>query len=68
MMTVIPPDLNWVFTAQDLLNNALALYTSVAGFVMLSLAVAFAPRLVAFIRDIVTDVRTVDDEDEDRDE
>jgi hypothetical protein len=67
-MTVIQSGISWGFTAQDLLDNALSLYTSVAGFVMLSLALAFAPRLVAFIRDIVTDVRTVDDEDEDRDE
>lgn len=54
-MTVIPASgIDWGFTATDLLNNAVALYSSVGGFILLILAVAFAPRLVAFIKSIVS--------------
>jgi hypothetical protein len=51
---VIPASgLNWGFTASDLLNNAVSLYSSVAGFIILILAVMFAPRLVRFIKGVV---------------
>ncbi|MCL6593426.1 MAG: hypothetical protein K6T31_05575 [Alicyclobacillus sp.] len=53
-MSIIPASgINWGFTATDLLNNSVSLYSSVGGFVLLILAVAFAPRLVSFIKGIV---------------
>jgi hypothetical protein len=51
---VIPASgLNWGFTATDLLNNSVSLYSSVAGFIILILAVMFAPKLVRFIKSVV---------------
>lgn len=53
-MSIIPGSgLNWGFSAQDLLNNGVAMYASVAGIVLLVLALAFAPMLVDFIKGII---------------
>lgn len=53
-MSVIPASgLNWGFQASDLLSNGVQIYASVAGFVLLILAIRFAPQLVSFIKGIV---------------
>ncbi len=52
-MTVIPASgINFGFQASDILSNSGALVSSVAGFVLLGLAIAFAPRLIAFIKGV----------------
>lgn len=53
-MTVIPASgLNWGFTAGDLLSNGVALYSSVATFILLAMAIPLASRLVRFIKGIL---------------
>lgn len=50
-MTVIGSTaLNWGFTAQDVLSNSVTLFGTLAAFVLLGLAIAFAPRLISLVR------------------
>jgi hypothetical protein len=47
---VIPTSISWGFTPADIWSNTAALVSSVSGFILLALAVAFAPRIVSFLK------------------
>jgi len=52
-MNVIPTSgVTWGFQASDIFSNAQYLVTGVAGFVVLLIALMFAPKLVSFIKGI----------------
>lgn len=52
-MSVIPASgVSWGFTASDIFSNSQALFSSVAGFIVLMLALVFGKRLVGFIRGV----------------
>lgn len=52
-MTVIPATgINFGFTGSDVLNNSASLVEGLATFVILGLAVAFAPKLIGIIKGI----------------
>ncbi len=66
-MTVIPVSgVNWGFQAADVLSNSAALVSALGGFVLLSLAVGFAPDLIRLIKGVfVNDSEEWDGEEED---
>ena len=52
-MTVIPSTgINFGFTGSDILTNSTALVGGLATFVILGLAVAFAPKLISVIKGV----------------
>ncbi len=52
-MNVIPSTgISFGFTANDIVTNAGALVGSVAGFILLAMALMFAPKLVGFIKGV----------------
>ncbi len=55
-MNVIPQSgVTFGFSAGDIVSNAGALVTSVAGFILLAMAMMFAPMLVRFIKGVFSD-------------
>ena len=49
-MTVIPSTgINFGFTANDLLSNSQGIVAGLAGFILLAVGVAFAPRLFSLV-------------------
>lgn len=45
--------INWGFTAGDIFSNGMALVVSLAAFVLMGLAIAYAPQLIKLIKDAV---------------
>lgn len=50
MSVISSSAVNWGFTANDVLSNSMALFGTLAGFVILGVAIAFTPRLISLIR------------------
>jgi hypothetical protein len=51
--TVIPSSgVSWGFSASDIFSNSTSMVSSVAGFILLILAIRFAPQLVGFIKGV----------------
>lgn len=52
-MQIIPSTgINFGFTGQDVLNNAALIVSGLSSFVILVLAVSFAPKLIGLIRSV----------------
>jgi len=49
-VNVIPSTLDWGFTASDVWKNSMSVVSSLAGFILLALAIAFAPRIIAVLK------------------
>ena len=62
-MNVIPSTgINFGFTGNDVLNNSSALIAGLASFVILSLAVMFAPKLIGLIKGVFGNDEILDDD------
>ena len=69
-MNVIPSTgINWGFTGTDVLNNATWLIGGLTSFLLLVLAVTFAPYLIGLIKSVFGEEEyldvDIDDEEED---
>jgi len=49
-VSVIPSGISWGFSAGDVWTNSMAVVSSLAGFILLALAIAFAPRIIAVLK------------------
>lgn len=67
-MQVIPSTgISFGFTGTDILSNSSALVVGLASFVILAVAVAFAPRLISLIKGVFAEGGYDDDEEEEED-
>ena len=57
----------WGFTGQDVFSNAVLIVASLASFIILSLAVSFAPQIISLIRSVFAhdELAEIDDEEVD---
>lgn len=55
--------LNWGFSPQDLLSNAMTLVGGLGQFILLGVAVAFAPLLIRLIRNAIVGDEEEEEED-----
>ncbi|SDW82119.1 hypothetical protein SAMN04489725_11611 [Alicyclobacillus hesperidum] len=53
MSVISASAVNWGFTSNDVLSNSMALFSTLAGFVLLGIAIAFAPRLITLIKSAI---------------
>lgn len=53
-MNVLGSGISWGFSSNDVLSNSMALFGTIGGFVLLGVAITFAPLLVRLIRYAVT--------------
>jgi len=66
-MSVIPSNVNWGFTPQDLFANGQSLFVSVSGFVLILLAFPMGQLFVGFIKSLfrTRSLHSGDDKDDD---
>lgn len=64
-MQIIPvTGINFGFTGQDVLNNAALIVSGLSSFVILVLAVSFAPKLIGVIRSVFEHDEPIEGEEE----
>lgn len=53
MSVISSSAVNWGFTSGDVLSNSMSLFQTLVPFVLLGLAIAFAPKMIGLLKSAV---------------